>query len=643
MSGGPRAERAERAEAGPLLRAGARLRALEAERALLLRARARPRTPAAPARGWRLVATERGRRAAGRLWLALRGSGSGPGSGPGPGDTLRALCAQERAAPGRWPEGLPGAARPASGPYRTLLWSACTRRLRRLLGPWRDPEEAAGQLSGAVQRAPLPPEGQAALEGLVRRLRRGSQSRAWDRGGAGPGPDRLPPSARPPAGFCRVLGVLPRGPRRPAAGLLLQLCAPLRSALADRAAPGRPRTLARLRSTLQTAARWLLGQTQRHVSGWAPGPLLRLAHRDLPLLLAEAEAVAALLRGTPGPDPEGRLTRDIRTLVGRLQVLPEEWPGLFSRECGRRAAEALRAHVPRGPSWSLRLGPPRGAGESVDRAAREVLGPVLRGLRHLPAPAQSAPFKLALTAFLGAWLDHVRSPLSVRLRRDIGALRGLLERSGDLPPELGRALPALGLLRGLEGAPGLGPAPPSPSPPPPAAAPDDPQGEPPCCCAWIGARPPGASHRGLRTPSSPRTPRGEARGRTGPGAYAPGDRRPDRHPDPAPPPRPAALQNRLALRSDDAGDDDGRGIGAVHPAAPSMARLPRVGDEERGRLVGEGPREEAGSDEAGHGPGRSAPDGRTESLDTFPARRESRRQVGTGRRLEVSVPKLEIR
>ncbi|XP_038601647.1 coiled-coil domain-containing protein 142 [Tachyglossus aculeatus] len=472
-------------------------------------------SPFPPARAWRVVATERGRRAAGRLWAALEGSGLG--SEPGLGATLDALCVEEREALAALLAGVPGAAPGPSGKPRSpekakKRWTGWSAACAAGAGAGPGTEGSAGSWGpwGAATARPLlrgpptPPPGVFCCS---------CAPRSGQRCGTGPaptvGPERPPPGPRPPS--------------------------------SQGSPPARLRTLAHLRSTLQTAALWLLGQTQRHVSGWAPGPLLLLTHGDLPLLLAEAEGLEALLQATAGGDPGARLAQEIRTLVGRLQVLPAEWPPLFARECGRRATEALRAQAPRGPSRTLRLclGPPRGAGEG---AAREVLGPVLRGLRGLPAPAQRAAFGLALTAFLGAWLDLVRasrSPFSTRLRRDLGALHELLERTRGLPPDLGRALLALGILRGLEGAPGLGPVPP---------AAEDPQGESPCCCARIRARrPPDASHRGLDglpVPSRaspvpaalPWTLRGKARGRTGPAAYAPGDQQPC--PAPAPTPHP---------------------------------------------------------------------------------------------------------
>ena len=65
--------------------------------------------------------------------------------------------------------------------------------------------------------------------------------------------------------------------------------------------------------------------------------------------------------------------------------------------------------MPRGRYWRHRLCPelPSIPSEYAGLVVRRVLEPVLQGLQGLPPQAQAPALSQALTAILGAWLDHI--------------------------------------------------------------------------------------------------------------------------------------------------------------------------------------------------------------------------------------------
>ncbi|XP_070428380.1 coiled-coil domain-containing protein 142 isoform X1 [Equus przewalskii] len=89
-----------------------------------------------------------------------------------------------------------------------------------------------------------------------------------------------------------------------------------------------------------------------------------------------------------------------------------------------------------------------------------VLEPVLQGLQGLPPQAQAPALGQALTAILGAWLDHIlthkiRFSLqgALQLRQDFGVVRKLLEEEQwGLSPELRQTLLMLSIFQQLDGA-----------------------------------------------------------------------------------------------------------------------------------------------------------------------------------------------
>lgn len=91
---------------------------------------------------------------------------------------------------------------------------------------------------------------------------------------------------------------------------------------------------------------------------------------------------------------------------------------------------------------------------------RTVLEPVLQGLQGLPPQAQAPALGQALTAILGAWLDHIlrhgiRFSLqgALQLRQDFGVVRELLEEEQwGLSPELRQSLLTLNIFQRLDGA-----------------------------------------------------------------------------------------------------------------------------------------------------------------------------------------------
>ncbi|XP_059972598.1 coiled-coil domain-containing protein 142 isoform X2 [Mesoplodon densirostris] len=387
--------------------------------------------PYPPARVLRLLTGERGCQVAGWLDEALRGSDLR--------DQLRRRCQEEcELLPGLLGlmGGVTGSASSGLGlggagalwsQYWAMLWAACAQSLDLSLGPWRDPRAAAQQLSQAL--------GQGFCQALASAS--GSQS-------------SLPSSSRTAELLQRLFPPLLHALREPRSGL--PLCRP----------PG-PAPLALGLCTLQTTLLWFGDRTRQHLAAWAPGSFLLLVQKDLPPLLYEAEALSSLAsEESLALEVEQQLGLEIQKLTAQIQLLPEESLSLFFQECHKRATQDFERHMPRGRYWRHRLcpEPPSTPREYAGLVLRGVLEPVLQGLRGLPHQAQAPALSQALTAILGAWLDHIlthriRFSLqgALQLRQDFGVVRELLEEEQwGLSPELRQTLFTLSIFQRLDGA-----------------------------------------------------------------------------------------------------------------------------------------------------------------------------------------------
>ncbi|XP_027799597.3 coiled-coil domain-containing protein 142 isoform X2 [Marmota flaviventris] len=384
--------------------------------------------PFSPTRVLHLLTWERGCQVAGRLDEAFWGLDFR--------DQLRERCHEERELlPGllgligssaNSELGLGGAGALWSQ-YWTLLWAACAQSLDLNLGPWRDPRIAAQQLSQALGQ-----------------------------------------------GFCQALGSTLRDQNSPASlshttQLLQQLFPPLldalqelRSGLIHCRLPG-PAPAALGLCTLQTTLLWFLNRAQQNLAAWIPGSFLLLIQKDLPPLLHEAEALSSLaLEESLALEVEQQLGLEIQKLTTQMQLLPEESLSLFFQECHKQATQGFKLYMPRGRYWRLRLCPelPHVPSEYAGLVVRTVLEPVLQGLQGLSPQAQALALGQALTAILGAWLDHIlthgiRFSLqgALQLRQDFGVVRELLEEEQwGLSLELRQTLFMLSIFQQLDGA-----------------------------------------------------------------------------------------------------------------------------------------------------------------------------------------------
>ncbi|XP_070235938.1 coiled-coil domain-containing protein 142 isoform X2 [Bos mutus] len=387
--------------------------------------------PYPPGRVLRLLTGERGCQVADWLDEALRGSGLR--------DQLLRRCQEERELlPGLLGllGGVTGSASSELGlggagalwsQYWTLLWAACAQSLDLSLGPWRDSRAAAQQLSQAL--------GQGFCQVL---------------GSASGNQSSLPSSSCTTKLLQQLFPPLLDALREPRSGLLL--CRP----------PG-PAPLALGLCTLQTTLLWFWSRTQQHLAAWAPGSFLLLIQKDLPPLLQEAEALSHLAsEESLALDVEQQLGLEIRKLTVQIQLLPEESLSLFFQECHKQATQDFELHMPRGRYWRHRLCPelPSIPSEYAGLVVRRVLEPVLQGLHGLPPQAQAPALSQALTAILGAWLDHILShgirfslQGALQLRQDFGVVRDLLEEEQwGLSPELRQTLFMLSIFQRLDGA-----------------------------------------------------------------------------------------------------------------------------------------------------------------------------------------------
>ncbi|KAM5319691.1 coiled-coil domain-containing protein 142 isoform 2-T2 [Glossophaga mutica] len=406
-----------------------------------------------------LLAGERGCQAADRLNEALRGLDLR--------DQLRMWwCEEQEVLPGLLGlvGGVAGSASSGLGiggagtlwsQYWTRLWAACAQSLDLSLGPWKDPRAAAEQLSQALDQASLPQECEKELASLCHSLFHQSLIRSWDQV------------------FCQALGSA--GDQSSLSSschtteLLRQLFPPLLDALREPRSglllcqsPG-PAPLALGLCTLQTTLLWFWGRAQQHLAVWAPESFLLLIQKDLPPLLQEAEALSSLASGeSVALEVEQQLGLEIRKLTLQMQLLPEESLSLFFQECHKQATQGFELHMPRGRYWRhpLSLELPSIPCEYARLVVHTVLEPVLQGLQGLPPPAQAPVLGQALTAVLGAWLDHIlthriRFSLqgALQLRQDFGVVRELLEEERwDLSPEIRQTLLMLNIFQQLDGA-----------------------------------------------------------------------------------------------------------------------------------------------------------------------------------------------
>ncbi|XP_054331239.1 coiled-coil domain-containing protein 142 isoform X3 [Pongo pygmaeus] len=408
----------------------------------------------------RLLTGERGCQVASRLDEALQGSALR--------DQLRRRCQEERdLLPGLLGlvGGVAGSASCGLGleeagalwsQYWTLLWAACAQSLDLNLGPWRDPRATAQQLSQALGQASLPQECEKELASLCHRLLHQSLIWSWDQG------------------FCQALGsalggqsILPTSSGT--AELLQQLFPPLLDALREPrlrlifCQPADPAPVALGLCTLQTTLLWFLGRAQQYLAAWDPASFLLLIQKDLPPLLHEAEALSSLAsEESLSLEVEQQLGLEIQKLTAQIQLLPEESLSVFSQECHKQAMQGFKLYMPRGRYWRLRLCPelPSAPSEYAGLVVRTVLEPVLQGLQGLPPQAQAPALGQALTAIVGAWLDHIlthgiRFSLqgALQLRQDFGVVRELLEEEQwSLSPDLRQTLLMLSIFQQLDGA-----------------------------------------------------------------------------------------------------------------------------------------------------------------------------------------------
>ncbi|KFO30171.1 Coiled-coil domain-containing protein 142 [Fukomys damarensis] len=312
--------------------------------------------------------------------------------------------------------------------YWMLLWATCMQSLDLNLGPWRKHRAVAQQLS----------------EALVQ-------------------------------GFCQALASAALGDQSSPASnshtteLFRQLFPPLldtlqeyRSGLILCQPPG-PAPIALGLCTLQITLLWFLGRTQQYLAAWAPDSFLLLIQKHLPPLLHEVEALSRLTsEESLSLAVEQQLGLEFQKLTAQMQTQHAKEQAHHEKSSNELCYEQK---VPYGTyvlSWWLGSFTelPRVPSEYAGLVVHTVLDPVLQGVQGLPPQAQALALSQALTAILGAWLDHIlthgiRFSLqgALQLRQDFGVVKELLEEEQwDLSPELRQTLLMLSIFQQLDGA-----------------------------------------------------------------------------------------------------------------------------------------------------------------------------------------------
>ncbi|XP_072431630.1 uncharacterized protein ccdc142 isoform X2 [Chiloscyllium punctatum] len=185
------------------------------------------------------------------------------------------------------------------------------------------------------------------------------------------------------------------------------------------------RTVSHCITTMQTSSHWLMTKGFQFLFSWSMNQFLLLIQAD-------------------------------------LKTFPIKALTLFSTSCKRMAVDIFEQTMPVGRQWrvnfrSIEL--PSKPNEYATAAVQTVIGQVLKGIQPLPEDAQTVPLAEALTAFMGAWMDHILKQKikfslqgALQLKQDFDLVRDLICSDEQLSSELRQAVLSLRVFHQVDNA-----------------------------------------------------------------------------------------------------------------------------------------------------------------------------------------------
>ncbi|XP_072431711.1 coiled-coil domain-containing protein 142 isoform X9 [Chiloscyllium punctatum] len=235
------------------------------------------------------------------------------------------------------------------------------------------------------------------------------------------------------------------------------------------------RTVSHCITTMQTSSHWLMTKGFQFLFSWSMNQFLLLIQADLKLLRAMASKMLQLAETLCLEEisshgiQETLLLAQVAALVKELGYIAEIFNTfpikaltLFSTSCKRMAVDIFEQTMPVGRQWrvnfrSIEL--PSKPNEYATAAVQTVIGQVLKGIQPLPEDAQTVPLAEALTAFMGAWMDHILKQKikfslqgALQLKQDFDLVRDLICSDEQLSSELRQAVLSLRVFHQVDNA-----------------------------------------------------------------------------------------------------------------------------------------------------------------------------------------------
>ncbi|XP_060684689.1 uncharacterized protein ccdc142 isoform X1 [Hemiscyllium ocellatum] len=235
------------------------------------------------------------------------------------------------------------------------------------------------------------------------------------------------------------------------------------------------RTVSHCITTMQTSSHWLMTKGFQFLFSWSMNQFLLLIQADLKLLRVMASKMLQLaenlcfeeirshgIQDTLLLAQVAALVKELGYIAEIFNTFPIKALTLFSTSCKRMAVDIFEQTMPVGRQWrvnfrSIEL--PSKPNEYATAAVQTVIGQVLKGIQPLPEDAQTVPLAEALTAFMGAWMDHILKQKikfslqgALQLKQDFDLVRDLICSDEQLSSELRQAVLSLRVFHQVDNA-----------------------------------------------------------------------------------------------------------------------------------------------------------------------------------------------